>query len=151
MSIESWFSLLWLEGRWWEQLVAQYDLVSSFWTKTLPSKLGIITRPINEVNCPLICVTVCLTRVWIQVPESESESESFQKQRMGWIWRKANLFTSGLFSIELTLLIPLIFKAELMPHICLDVGSASNFVSCESGRGGPWNLALWKSTAMRER
>lgn len=32
--------LLWLERRrWWEQLVAQNDLVSYLWTKTLPSKL----------------------------------------------------------------------------------------------------------------
>lgn len=35
------------------------------------------------------------------------------------------------------------FKAELMSNICLDAGSASDFMSCESGRGGPWKTKVY--------
>lgn len=45
-------------------------------------------------------------------------------------------FFFGLFTKAYLAHSPVFFKTELLSNICLDVGSASDFMSCESGRGG---------------
>lgn len=41
------------------------------------------------------------------------------------------------FSLDPSLLIPQLLRAELTSNIFPDAGCASNFISCESGEGGP--------------
>lgn len=41
------------------------------------------------------------------------------------------------FSLDPSLLIPQLFRAELSSNTLPDAGCASNFISCESNEGGP--------------
>lgn len=69
---------------------------------------------------------------------SEKNRERIRSSGAG----QRRIYLLQFFSLELSLLIPRIFGAELTSNIYLDVGRAftSNFISCESGEGAPTPL-----------